>query len=79
MAGLSQLLLHPPRTPLSFNPDVWLEQASLVPTSESVDLDALRMMMIYYEVYRVIQDWRPAPTGLVRTAGEVSISYHAWT
>lgn len=70
MAGLSQLMLQPPLMPLSFNPDTYLEQASEVPATDSIDLDCVRMMMIYYEAYRVIQDWRPAPIGLVRTSGD---------
>ncbi|KAL8283651.1 hypothetical protein RQP46_005446 [Phenoliferia psychrophenolica] len=69
MAGLSALLLHPPSTPLTFNPDTSLEQALLIPPSGGVDLDGLKAMMLYYEAYRLIGDWRAAPIGLVRTAG----------
>lgn len=74
MTGLSQLLMHPPSTPLNFNPDTWLEQALQTPSLGAVDLDGLQAMMLYYEAYRFIGDWRPAPEGLVRTAGEVSTS-----
>lgn len=80
MAGLSQLLMHTPATPLTFNPDIWLEQALQTPLSLNaggVDLDGLQAMMLYYETYRAIGDWRPAPAGLVRTAGEVS-SHLPW-
>lgn len=76
MAGLSMLLLHPPSTPLNFNPDTALEQALLTPPTVGVDLDGLKAMMLYYEAYRIIGDWRAAPMGLVRTAGEVSHSSH---
>lgn len=73
MAGLSLLRLHPSNTPLTFDPDIYLEQATQTPlhSSRTVDLDGLRMMMLYYETYKVIKDWRPAPSGLVRTAGDV--------
>lgn len=74
MAGLSQLLSHPPGTPLTFNPDAWLELAQQTPLGIAggpVDLDGLQAMMFYYEAYRAIGDWRAAPVGLVRTAGEV--------
>lgn len=72
MAGLSQLLLHPPQTPLTFNPDIWLEMALQTPLeTDAVDLDGLQAMMLYYEAYRAIGDWRPASVGLVRTAGLV--------
>lgn len=64
--------MHPPSTPLNFNPDTWLEQALQTPSLGAVDLDGLQAMMLYYEAYRFIGDWRPAPEGLVRTAGEVS-------
>ncbi|KAK4704695.1 trafficking protein particle complex subunit 8, partial [Phenoliferia sp. Uapishka_3] len=70
MAGLSNLLLHPPSTPLTFNPDIALEQALQTPPSFGFDLDGLKSMMLYYEAYRIIGDWRAAPVGLVRTAGE---------
>ena len=71
MAGLSALLQHPPSTPLTFNPDSALEQALLIPSSIGIDLDGLKAMMLYYEAYRLIGDWRAAPVGLVRTAGVV--------
>ena len=72
MAGLSQLLLHPPLTPLTFNPDIWLEMALQTPLeNDTVDLDGLQAVMLYYEAYRAIGDWRPASVGLVRTAGLV--------
>lgn len=75
MAGLSQLLLHPPLTPLTFNPDIWLEMALQTPMeTDAVDLDGLQAMMLYYEAYRAIGDWRPASVGLVRTAGLVRVS-----
>ncbi|KAI5480856.1 (transport protein particle) complex protein Trs85 [Pseudohyphozyma bogoriensis] len=70
MAGLSLLLNHPPGTPLTFNPDVYLEQALQTPPLGGFDLDGLQSMMLYYEAYRIIGDWRPAPVGLIRTAGE---------
>lgn len=74
MTGLSLLLSHPHSTPLPFNPDTYLEAASATPLAQSgvVDLDGLRGMMRYYEVYRAMGEWRVAPMGLVRTAGEVS-------
>lgn len=76
MTGLAHLLLHPLSTPLTFNPDVWLEQALQTPSvGGGVDLDGLKSMMLYYEAYRTIGDWRPAPAGLVRTAGEVSFPF----
>ncbi|ORY80223.1 ER-golgi trafficking TRAPP I complex 85 kDa subunit-domain-containing protein [Leucosporidium creatinivorum] len=77
MAGLSHLLLHPPATPLPFNPDVYLSQATQTPWHLSgaqagvVDLDGLKAVMLYYEAYRVVGDWRAAPEGLVRGAGEI--------
>lgn len=71
MAGLSLLMLHPPNSPLTFNPDNALESALQVPPSSGIDFDGLKAMMLYYEVYRSIGDWRAAPAGLVRTAGEV--------
>lgn len=78
MQGLSLLLAHPAGQPLSFNPDTYLSTASSSPLALAnaqagvVDLDGLKMMMMYYESYRVIGDWRAASVGLERTAGEVS-------
>lgn len=75
MTGLAQLYLHPPATPLAFNPDIWLEQALQTPATgraDVVDFDGLKMMMLYYQAYQAIGDYRPAPRGLVRSAGEVS-------
>ena len=73
MTGLSLLLLHPPGIPLASNPDIWLEQALEIPSAETVELDSLQATMLYYEIYRIIGDWRPAPSGLIRTAGDVCL------
>ncbi|KAK4058005.1 hypothetical protein OIO90_000744 [Microbotryomycetes sp. JL221] len=72
MCGLSQMLALTQDTAINFNPDQWLELASQTPTAASVnvDLDGIQAMMLYYEVYRAHNDWRFAPNGLVRTAGE---------
>lgn len=79
MAGLSQLMLHPLNTPLTFNPDFWLElalQSPLAPGATGVvDLDGLQATMLYYEAYQAIGDFRPAVEGLVRTAGDVRIRF----
>ena len=78
MQGLSLLLAHPAGQSLPFNPDTYLSSASSSPLALAnaqagvVDLDGLKMMMMYYETYRVIGDWRAASMGLERTAGEVS-------
>ncbi|SCZ90825.1 BZ3500_MvSof-1268-A1-R1_Chr1-3g02288 [Microbotryum saponariae] len=69
MMGLCLLLSHPTGQALTFNPDQYLEMAG-ASSSTTVDLDGLKAMMFYYEVYLAIPDLRPAPTGLVRTAGE---------
>ncbi|KAM0755961.1 hypothetical protein T439DRAFT_376232 [Meredithblackwellia eburnea MCA 4105] len=71
MAGLSHLLNHA-SAPLLHNPDLALEQANQVPLppSGTVDLDALKATLLYYEAYRAVGDWRAAPSGLVRAAGE---------
>lgn len=78
MAGLSHLLLAPPSQPFTFNPDLYLQSATQTPWHLSgaqagvVDLDGLKAVMMYYEAYRTVGDWRAAPEGLVRGAGEVS-------
>lgn len=75
MAGLCHLLLSPPARllPASFNPDAALQDAaeSSQPASgPTLDVDALRATLLYYDAYRsIVQDWRPAPSGLIRAAG----------
>lgn len=72
MAGISQLLTHTTATPIPYNPDQWLQLAQQTSMTPSADLDGLRATMLYYEAYRLIEDWRWAPQGLLRCAGEVS-------
>lgn len=83
MVGLSQLRLHPTGTPLTFNPDLSLESAMDIGGGASierslqgaagVDFDGLRAVLLYYDAYRAIGDWRAAERGLVRQAGEVRL------
>ncbi|KAM0793278.1 hypothetical protein ACM66B_000739 [Microbotryomycetes sp. NB124-2] len=72
MVGLAQMLALPPDSRLTFNPDQWLELAAQSPVSGAagIDLDGIQAQMLYYEAYRAIGDWRFAPTGLLRTAGD---------
>lgn len=74
MAGLSQLLQLTPGAGLSSNPDDWLALAMQTPIGlqpgAPIDMDALQAVMLYYEAYIALGDWRAAPAGLVRTAGE---------
>lgn len=76
MAGLAQLLQLTPGAGLTSNPDEWLLLAMQTPLAAragaSVDFDALQATMLYYEAYRALGDWRAAPIGLERAAGEVS-------
>ncbi|GAA5969255.1 hypothetical protein JCM11641_007530 [Rhodosporidiobolus odoratus] len=68
MAGLSQLLLHPPSVPLPpptspSSPDAWLALAALVPVSPAASstFDSLRSTLLYYLVYRSLPP-PPSPT-----------------
>ncbi|KAK4054931.1 hypothetical protein OIV83_000855 [Microbotryomycetes sp. JL201] len=72
MVGLAQMLGLPSESRLTFNPDQWLELAAQSPLSNAagVDLDGIQAQMLYYEVYRALDDWRYAPSGLLRTAGD---------
>lgn len=74
MAGLSQLLQLSPGAGLSSNPDEWLALATQTPIGlqpgAPIDMDSLQAVMLYYEAYAALGDWRAAPAGLVRAAGE---------
>ena len=52
--------------------DQYLDQAASVPASASAQLDALRAIALYYEVYQEQEDWRAAASGLAKFASDVS-------
>jgi len=71
MFGLSIIMTTPPRTRLDVDP--FLEQAVLTYQSRgTLQLDAMRSTLLYYEGYRTIGEWRSVGTALLRAAGEVS-------
>ena len=52
----------------------WLEQAVLTyqgrASANQIQLDALRITVLYYEAWKTIGEWRGTGTALVRSAGE---------
>lgn len=74
MAGLLNLLLRkvPLSTTLAPESDPYLEQAASTPISGSVQLDALRAIALYYELYQEQEDWRAAALALGKAASDVS-------
>lgn len=72
MFGLSIIMTTPPRTRLDVDP--FLEQAVLTYQSRgTLQLDAMRSTLLYYEGYRTIGEWRSVGPALLRAAGEVSL------
>ena len=73
MFGLSVIMTTPPRTRIDVDP--FLEQAVLTYQSRgTLQLDAMRSTLLYYEGYRTIGEWRSVGPALLRAAGEVSPS-----
>jgi hypothetical protein len=72
MFGLSIIMTTPPRSRVDVDP--FLEQAVLTYQSRgTLQLDAMRSTLLYYEGYRTIGDWRSVGVTLLRAAGEVSL------
>lgn len=71
MFGLSIIMTTPLRSRVDVDP--FLEQAVLTYQSRgTLQLDAMRSTLLYYEGYRTIGDWRSVGVTLLRAAGEVS-------
>ena len=71
MAGLAGLILslHPGAP--AVDADTYLEQAAAASPRTSTQIDELRAISLYYELYRHIGDWRKASTALARSASDV--------
>ena len=73
MAGLTALILSTlPDSPPA-DADLYLEQANAVPPSNGTQLDALRAICLYFELYRSNGEWLKASVGLARTASDVCV------
>lgn len=74
MTGLLNLLLRkvPAISAGNTEGDQYLEQAAAVPASGTAQLDALRAIALYYELYQEQDDWRAAALALARFASDVS-------
>lgn len=79
MAGLLNLLLRKgsSNTVAVTENDQYLEQASNSPIAGSAQLDGLRTIALYYELYQEQEDWRSAASALARFASDVSHRYSA--
>jgi len=74
MAGLLNLLLRkaPGGPTVHVDHDQYLEQAAMAPLAGSAQLDGLRTIALYYELYQEQEDWRAAALGLAKFASDVS-------
>jgi hypothetical protein len=72
MTGLMNLLLR--KAPYASTSDIdhYLEQASAIPAAGTAQLDGLRSIALYYELYQEQEDWRAAAQGLSKFASDVS-------
>lgn len=75
MAGLLNLLLRKAPSGLSAatESDQYLEQAANAPIAGSAQIDGLRTIALYYELYQQQEDWRAAALALAKFASDVSI------
>lgn len=74
MAGLLNLLLRkvPSGPVMHTEHDPYLEEAARAPIAGSAQLDGLRTIALYYELYQEQEDWRAAALGLAKFASDVS-------
>lgn len=81
MTGLLNLLLRKvPGGPLAIpEGDQYLEQAANSPIAGTAQLDGLRAIALYYELYQEQEDWQTAALSLAKFASDVSCrcSVHA--
>lgn len=71
MAGLTNLLLSTQPGAASVDADSYLEQAASASPPENTQLDDLRAIALYYELYQMTGQWRKASAGLARSASDV--------
>lgn len=72
MAGMTALLLRRTSDGTSSNTEQYLEQAASVPASGVAQLDSLRAVALYYELYQEQEDWPSASDSLAKFASDVS-------
>lgn len=73
MSGLLSLLTRKSGSAVNnyVDGDQYLDQASAVPASGAAQLDALRAIALYYELYQEQEDWRAAASALAKFASDV--------
>lgn len=75
MAGLSGLLMATLSNNNAFDADAYLEQAAQTTRPDMTQLDDLRAICLYYELYQRIGEWQKASVGLLRAASDVREAY----
>jgi hypothetical protein len=79
MAGLLNLLLRkvPSGTTAATETDPYLEQAANAPIAGSAQIDGLRTIALYYELYQQQEDWRAAALALAKFASDVRLRHQS--